>query len=299
MAKSKQTVIKEIDNSVKNELKVFDIMGLNIFEDDYCLVMDNTPIVKNFTFDKPLRSNEHRIMLVKQGWVKHSLNYTECTTNKNEVLFIPAQFIIEVKDFSPDFKARVLSFNFSEVSTPVLPIDFRFIHLDIGYSESERIDKYFQLMYQILQFSVGSRKDFEFLVLSLMSRILGINNQLYGGRPVTFKNKRQRVVTNFLDLLSDEKIIDKTIESFAKSLEVSGNYLSIAVKDVTGHSVKYWVDYSNVTNIKTNLISSEHLSLNQIAEKLGYSSASTLVRYFKKQTGQTPAEYRKSVSNGQ
>ena len=99
--------------------------------------------------------------------------------------------------------------------------------------------------------------------------------------------------------MSDEKIIDKTIESFAKRLEVSGNYLSIAVKDVTGHSVKYWVDYSNVTNIKTNLISAEHLSLNQIAEKLGYSSASTLVRYFKKQTGQTPAEYRKSVSNGQ
>lgn len=188
-----------------------------------------------------------------------------------------------------------MRFNFSKVSTPVLPIDFRFIHLDIGYSESERIDKYFQLMYQILQFSVGSRKDFEFLVLSLMSRILGINNQLYGGRPVTFKNKRQRVVTNFLDLLSDEKIIDKTIESFAKRLEVSGNYLSIAVKDVTGHSVKYWVDYSNVTNIKTNLISAEHLSLNQIAEKLGYSSASTLVRYFKKHTGQTPGEFRKEV----
>ena len=47
MAKTKQPDVRDIDESIRKELKLFDNMGLNIVEDDFALIMDNTPIVKN------------------------------------------------------------------------------------------------------------------------------------------------------------------------------------------------------------------------------------------------------------
>ncbi|MBO7542217.1 MAG: AraC family transcriptional regulator [Bacteroidales bacterium] len=295
MAKTKQPDVRDIDESIRKELKLFDNIGLNIVEDDYALIMDNTPVVKNLIPKYPMRSKEHRIMLVKEGWVKHSLNYNECTSRKKDLLFIPANFIICVKDFSKDLKARVLTFNFSEAFDMLSSIGFSHIHLSLGPSEEKRMDSYFQLMYQVLQSPCGSKRDFDFLVLSMLSRIVSINNQQNGGRPITFRNEKQKCATLFMQMITDPDINYQKIKEFASELKVTENYLSVAVKDITGNTVKYWIDYRNVMLIKKHLESAENLPLDQIAVKLGYSSASTLVRYFKKQTGQTPAEFRKEL----
>lgn len=86
--------IQEIDDSLKAEFRTIDYTGANIYEKNYCLVMDNSPLVRNLIIDAPLRTPEHRIMLVKKGSVDHTLNYVDFHTSEGEVLMIPANYIM-------------------------------------------------------------------------------------------------------------------------------------------------------------------------------------------------------------
>ena len=287
--------IIEIDDSKKDEIRVFDNTGANIIEKDFCLVMDNSPIVKHAVIDAPVRSPEHRIMLVKKGSVDYTLNYMDFHVSEGEVLMIPANYIIIMNGHSGDFNARVLSFRFTGMGESNL-VGYEVIKLRLGYNEEQVFENFFQMMNQVLKSPTAGKRDFEHLVISMLYRIQGLNSAQNGFQAPAMGDRKQAIVSKFMQLLNANGPAPRSIAYYADKLGVSANYLSVVVKERSDHTVMEWVDIRTVTQIKLLLFDPDNLTVDQIAERLNFSSSSQMIRVFKKLTGATPIEYRKTKS---
>ena len=287
--------IIEIDDSKKDEIRVFDNTGANIIEKDFCLVMDNSPIVKHAVIHAPVRSPEHRIMLVKKGSVDYTLNYMDFHVSEGEVLMIPANYIIIMNGHSGDFNARVLSFRFTGMGESNL-VGYEVIKLRLGYNEEQVFENFFQMMNQVLKSPTAGKRDFEHLVISMLFRIQGLNSAQNGFQAPAMGDRKQAIVSKFMQLLNANGPAPRSIAYYADKLGVSANYLSVVVKERSDHTVMEWVDIRTVTQIKLLLFDPDNLTVDQIAERLNFSSSSQMIRVFKKLTGATPIEYRKTKS---
>jgi len=100
------------------------------------------------------------------------------------------------------------------------------------------------------------------------------------------------ICRQFVALLNENKGTQRTISYYADKLCISNHYLSIAVKQACGKSVKSMIDKSVVTEIKI-LLRHTDLTIGQIADKMNFPSSSFLCKFFRTQTGISPLVYRK------
>ncbi|MCW3170244.1 helix-turn-helix transcriptional regulator [Chryseobacterium sp. 09-1422] len=100
----------------------------------------------------------------------------------------------------------------------------------------------------------------------------------------------------FLKLLHEDsqnlENVDYNIAYFASKLAVHPNYLSSKLKTETGKSAKEHLDAKLIHNAKT-LLQQTDFSVKEIAFKLNFKESSHFVNFFKKQTAETPSEFRK------
>ena len=83
------------------------------------------------------------------------------------------------------------------------------------------------------------------------------------------------------------------VEFYASLFCLSTKYFSAAIKRETGRSANYWIQQHVIFAAKTLLRTEEQYSLQQISERLGFPDLATFSRYFKRETGISPSEYRK------
>ena len=72
------------------------------------------------------------------------------------------------------------------------------------------------------------------------------------------------------------------------------NYLSTLFSSVEGITIEQYIIRQKIERVK-ELIFYEELNLSEIANKLGYSSMAHLSAQFKKITGQTPSQFKKTL----
>ena len=101
-------------------------------------------------------------------------------------------------------------------------------------------------------------------------------------------------VSGFLDrVFADDKPI-LSASDFAARYNLSCNYLNRIVKKSTGRTVGSWIDTARVTRAK-RLLRDTDSSMIDIAVAVGLDDQSYFARFFKKHTGVTPSEFRKSM----
>lgn len=83
-----------------------------------------------------------------------------------------------------------------------------------------------------------------------------------------------------------------SVAFIAEKMEINPSYLSYFFKEQTGQNL---TDYINTVRLKRAeaLLEDKNLTINKIAEMVGYGAANTFIRIFKKDRGVTPGEYRK------
>jgi AraC family transcriptional regulator, transcriptional activator of pobA len=67
------------------------------------------------------------------------------------------------------------------------------------------------------------------------------------------------------------------------------------VKDVTGRSTGEWIDAAVVVETQA-LLHDPDLSVQQVANELSFPDQSSFGKFFKKQVGISPSDYRKGTS---
>ena len=79
---------------------------------------------------------------------------------------------------------------------------------------------------------------------------------------------------------------------YAERACLTPKYFSAVVKQETGHSAAYWIRVKIIAEAKMLLHIRNDLSMQAIAEMLGFGEQASFSRYFKRETGVSPSEFR-------
>lgn len=82
-----------------------------------------------------------------------------------------------------------------------------------------------------------------------------------------------------------------SVAYFADKVCLSANYFGDLIKKETGKTAQDYIQSMLVDEAKKQLLGS-NLSINQIAERLGYQDTPHFIRMFKKRVGRTPLKFR-------
>jgi AraC-like DNA-binding protein len=104
---------------------------------------------------------------------------------------------------------------------------------------------------------------------------------------------KQDLVTQFVQLVNVHYIEKRTVGEYAGLLSLSENYLSRTVKSVTERNALSFITDRIVQEAKS-LMQYTDLTVSEIGYHLNFSDASNFSKYFKKVTGISPTEYRKT-----
>ena len=108
-------------------------------------------------------------------------------------------------------------------------------------------------------------------------------------------DRQSYVIKELLNMLSaGQSRTQRSVEYYAKQLNITPKYLSKTVKRTTGFSVSTFINRYTIPIIK-DYLNNEKLSLSQIADVMNFNSLSYFSRYCTKHLGVTPSEYRKSL----
>ena len=100
-----------------------------------------------------------------------------------------------------------------------------------------------------------------------------------------------RFVEPFMTMAEQQFTVQRSIRYYADRLCITPDYLNRNVKRALGVTVKEYLNRKTVQEIRS-LLEYTSLSVAEIAERLHFDSASYLVRFFRKQTGMSPLQYR-------
>lgn len=98
--------------------------------------------------------------------------------------------------------------------------------------------------------------------------------------------------SRFMQLVQDNCKERKSVAFYADKLCLSPDYLAQAIKNFSHKPISYWINDALVMQAKTYLMDNS-LTIQQIVIRMNFSDQSSFGRFFKKNTGKSPAEYRK------
>lgn len=109
------------------------------------------------------------------------------------------------------------------------------------------------------------------------------------------RSRQEEIFSRFLDLLHLHHKKERLVTFYAGMLCITPKYLSMIVKDLTGHTALEYIGEYVVTEAKS-LLSSTNMDIQQISNELNFPSQSVFGKYFKRVTDMSPKEYRKRTS---
>jgi AraC-like DNA-binding protein len=106
-------------------------------------------------------------------------------------------------------------------------------------------------------------------------------------------NKDEELFYRFNHLIIDHFKTNRDLAFYAAKLCVSSNYLYAAVKKISGSSPSVLINHRVISEARY-LVSYTVKTFGEIAYHLNFSDPFTFSKYFKKHTGYSPLQYRKS-----
>ncbi len=140
------------------------------------------------------------------------------------------------------------------------------------------------------------------LIVSNIEVMLNYCMRFYERQFVTREELNNDVLTRFEGLLDDYLQSGKgatdgipTVKYFADKICLSPNYFGDLVKSETGKTAQEHIQLKMLNHAKSALLDPD-ISTKQVAELLGFQYPQHFIRFFKKQTGQTPREYQLAMA---
>lgn len=140
------------------------------------------------------------------------------------------------------------------------------------------------------------------LIISNIEVMLNYCMRFYERQFVTREELNNDVLARFETLLDNYLQSGKgvtegipTVKHFADKICLSPNYFGDLVKSETGKTAQEFIQLKMINHAKSALLDPE-VSTKEVAGLLGFQYPQHFIRFFKKQTGQTPKEYRLAMS---
>ena len=267
----------------------------NVVGQHFILVRESDIVKKQITFRQPMRLAEWRLLHILAGTASYRINLVDHLLQGNEVLVLPSDTIVEVLSLSKDFAAEALTvIDFPGVDSNgtgrLLPKEM--LHLLLDTTDSKRFGTYFDLLYEQMTRAKVCDTAVSLLFLAMVADAASLNKTMHDGNN-SRQSRGEEIMARFIPLLQQYGTPQRNIPFYAEQLNISTRYLSSATHTAVGKSPKDIIDEYLIEEIKV-MLKTTNLNVQEIANRLGFSSQTVLCRLFKQITHKTPVEYRLS-----
>ncbi len=106
-------------------------------------------------------------------------------------------------------------------------------------------------------------------------------------------DRKRWLFMRFVKLLPISIKKERSIGFYASALCVSCQYLERVVKLISGQTACQWIQRSLIGEVNHQLKKTDN-SIKQLANEFGFPDQATFTKYYKRNTGMTPTEYREN-----
>lgn len=253
-------------------------------------------IIRNQENGEPVRFDNLGLSLCCSGEISSEVNLVSQTVKKGELeIFFPGT---SYHYFSMSDDCSLIGMAFSPYYLKEGIREMPATPSPIGESHKVLLDKkeikIFKDMARTYLETISIYGEDSQLAIQMALCIILFAKNAFEKQATQHTSKRTRadeICRDFVRLLNRTKGTERTIEFYANKLCVSNHYLSVAIKQASGQSVKNLIDKAVITEIKI-LLKHSDLSVSQISDKLHFPSSSFLCKYFKSKTGISPLKFR-------
>lgn len=244
------------------------------------------------------------IYFCRKGWAHATIDLKDYEIVENtQVVLLPGT-IIRINGCSSDFTASFFGFPkemFMEACMRFEPIFFRFIKEQPCYVLPQENTGAINGLIRATTAIYNDRENrFRNQIAKnhLQSFMLDIYDKCYryfGKHKIEGGTRQDEIFKSFVSLVHEHCASQREVSFYADKLCISTKYLTGICKAVTGDSAKKIIDDFTILEIKV-LLQSTELTIQEIADRLGFPDQSYLGRYFKRHEGMSPKEYQSKHS---
>jgi len=299
MAKEKSNIINEYHlNRHKPDRPQFALHDLNEY-----LTTNQCQAIK------PHIHSFYQVIWFKKGMGKHSVDFKTYDVFDNAIFFVaPNQ--VHYFDENTDYEGVLLHFNQLFLVQDQSPLDF-FLNCNlfnnpyqqpsccIGTGIDDILDKYVSQIKDELENeeTFGKEMILGNYLKSFLIQIQRRKNQFeQAADPLSpiFDEKRMQLM-KFINLIDENYKKGYSVAEYARLLHISSRSLSDLTQQQLNKTPSQMIQERIILEAQRLLLYS-NFNINQVGYRLGFDDASYFVKYFKKYTGVSPSEFKKSVS---
>lgn len=272
-----------------DKVKNLQIGHSDVKEKDFkieCGVTNNTRVEVSFSH----RHLFYAVYWIHEGGGTHIIDFKEYDIKPDRLFFIyPKQvhFLHKVAHL------RYSALQFTEdFIMPLFSMEQRYIDVfkDINKEEKERITLLFKQLYVESQSGLPNATA---IIQSEINTLL-LELERIGGTDMAFPIASE-LLQKYKRLINSNFTKERQVQSYASQLGISPNYLNVLVKKYFGKSALEMINDRVVLEVK-RLLSHTDYDISEIAYILGFNELSYFSRFFKRNTGMTPIEFRLSMN---
>ncbi len=268
------------------------LLNAQKIRDNDIVIFDN---VRGLPPDKELfTSPDYVICIVHRGYIGVTYDeYPDSAEEHTVVVIFPNHSLREVN--KNDYLATLVVVNASMLDDPLLRIIGQ---LRYRYEPCPRV-KLDHKEYEVIMHLVGVMRETAAIDIPdkrlLLTRQLGFFMRLLSYYRTVKLNETpnlKRVSIQFQNNLAQHFRDHRDVGFYAAQACLSPKHFSTVIHHETGHTAAWWIHSHVVAEAKALLQLRRDLNIQTVADMLGFADQATFSRYFHRETGLYPTEYR-------
>jgi AraC family transcriptional activator of pobA len=254
----------------------------------------------------PFRSDHFSFLIVNEGEIALKVNLLEYTIGRNNALLLPPNVVRQFVKVSGDIRVVFIAFTADFLSSTSLhmknvdALEFLSSQMNLLLTME---DKELALLIKLLDFlelklDIPDGQAFqEEVLLNVFTGFIYEIGSLYRKQEFIEEvkgSRKEELTFRFLKILPQHFKEERSVQAYASLLNVTPKHLSQTLKEVSGRTAGSFIDEIVVMEAKI-LLSDITLTIGEVASYLNFSDQFFFSKYFKKQSGMSPSQYRNAV----
>jgi AraC-like DNA-binding protein len=268
-------------------------LNLQRIKDDGIVVLDDVHGMP--TGDEPFVSPDYVICIGHKGHIDLMYDDYQDYSEKYTVSVIFPNHSIRKTMKTNDYLATLIVLDVSVLNDPMLQIinqmRYRFEPLPnvkLDRHEYTEIMNVVDLMRETVRLNLPDRRALMSRQVEFLLRLLGT----YRNNKLNEESPDKRVSNQFHSNLKKHANQHHDVEFYANLACLTPKYFSNVIKQETGYNAGYWIRKHIIAEAKMLLHVRHDLPIQAVADMLGFEEQNAFSRYFKRETGMSPTEFR-------
>ncbi|TVT39454.1 helix-turn-helix domain-containing protein [Hymenobacter setariae] len=251
--------------------------------------------------DRPYRSEYYKIGIVLRGSARLQVNLETYDLGPGSLMVLSPYVIKQWPFIAEDFDGLSIFFTKEFIAAGSLNLDtFTFFERDARHvltlppAEAASMTALLRTIEQKYEAPHAYREE---ILRSLIRILLHETAPIYSAQhtsPTATQSRSQLIAADFKKLVNTHYATERSLAFYADKLCISPKHLAETVKEATGKRAVAWLAEAVLLEAHV-LLQNPALTIGQIADTLHFTDQSTFGRFFRTNTGVSPASYRQRL----